>query len=153
MCCRRQYSLHHHLLPLCEVSMLSLKSATIYQAPPSKINLLDLPAELIGAVLNQLQLLDDLISASLVSTRLREESLSILFYSINLSFTTTFRKHGNTILDYLLASPTLSKHVHDINIRSPVGGVTADPCEVSKFYRLLSQLQSLRTIKYVSGNG
>ena len=144
----RQYSLHPHLLPLRQVKMLSLKSTAIYQTAPSKINLLDLPAELIGTILDQLPLLDDLLSASLVSKRLREETLSILFYSINLTFTTNFRRHGKTILDYLLANPSLSRHVREVNIRKPVGAVTADLYEVAKLDRLSSQLQSLHTIKY-----
>ncbi len=124
--------------------MLSLKSVPISQAT-SKINLLDLPAELIGSILNQLWLLEDLLSVSRVSKRLREETLPILFYSVNITSTS----NGKTIWDYLTEHPALCRYIRQIIIRSLVGNVEGQKQDLLKFETLSPQMQNLRVIKYI----
>ena len=129
--------------------MLSLKSATVCQAASTKINLLDLPAELIGTILTQLPFLDDLLPASLVSRRLREEALPILFHSINLTFTTNARKNGKTILDYFLENPRLCRHIREVIVRTPVAHTERQRTELWKFEKVSWQMQNLRVIQYL----
>src|SRR2546423_13789137 len=127
--------------------MLSLKSATTSQMAATKVSLLDVPPELLPAVLDHVYNFHDLLSASLVSKTLRCVVLPILFGYINLTFTTRVKRNGETILDFLLRKTHLQKCIRVVTIRPPFVTFDRDRLEFSKFERLSDGLQNLRYLR------
>ena len=117
------------------------------QAAASKIDLLDLPSELLRAVLDHVCNFDDLLSASLVSKTLRDLVLPILFGSINLAFTSNIRRNGETILDFLLRKQHLQKCIRRVVIRPSSFDFEIDRLEFLKFERLSLGLENLRLLR------
>ena len=127
--------------------MLSLKSATAAHIAASKIGLLDLPPELPRWTLDYAYVLDDLLAASLVSKGLRGAMLPILYGSVNLTFTIKIRRNGETILDFLLRTSHLQKHIREICIRPSFPGLNMEWLEFGKFERLSPCLKNLRFLR------
>ena len=98
---------------------MSLKSISLRQTPPGRFPLFDLPEELLRYVVDQLCAVDDLLSVSLVSKRLRDAALPTLYGSINLTLTTAVQKNGETFLDFLLGKPNLHEYIQEVIIRDP----------------------------------
>ena len=90
--------------------MLSLKSATTSQMAATKVSLLDVPPELLPAVLDHVYNFHDLLSASLVSKTLRCVVLPILFGYINLTFTTRVKRNGETIAQQIILNISYNTH-------------------------------------------
>ena len=128
--------------------MLSLKSAITGQVASRKIGLLDLPPELLSWILDHVFRRDDLSRASVVSKRLREAALPILYGSLNLTFTTKIQAWGETILDFLLRNSHLQKHVRRITIQPSFPKLDRKWPEFSKFERLSPCLTNLRFLRY-----
>jgi hypothetical protein len=127
--------------------MLSLKSASTSQVVTSRTSLLDLPHELLRSILDYIYSLDDLLSASLVSKRLRDAVLPIVYSSINVTFTTKIKRNGETILDFLSKKPHLQKHVREVVVREVPLRCEAQELEFLKFHRLSMQFENLRELR------
>lgn len=127
--------------------MLSLKSACTSQVATIKICLLDLPQELIKLILDHIRNFEDLLSASLVSKDLRCAAVTILYRSINVTFTTRIQRNNETILDFLLTKPHLQKHVRQVVIREPPLRYEALEVEFLNFQRLSIGLENLRELR------
>jgi hypothetical protein len=127
--------------------MLSLKSVSSGQVATVKSCLLDLPPELLKLILDHIRNFGDLLSASLVSKNLRGAALSILYRSINVTFTTRIQRDGETVLDFLLNKPHLLKHVRQIVMRELPLRYEAQEVEFSKFQRLSMDLENLRELR------
>jgi hypothetical protein len=127
--------------------MLSLKSVSTSQVATVKSCLLDLPPEILKLILDHIRNFGDLLSASLVSKNLRGATLSILYRSIKLTFTTRIQRNGETILDFLLNKPHLQKHVRQVVIRELPLRCGAQETEFSKFRLLSMDLENLRELR------
>lgn len=147
--------------------MMSLKSIPIRQTAPSRFPLFDLPEELLRHVVDQLSAIEDLLSISLVSKRLRDATLPILYGCINLTLTTAVQKNGKTIIDFLLDKPRLHEYIRKVTIRDPPSNIDHLKAkerlwnhdvnselrrqrqeELPKFMRLSTHLVKLSHIRY-----
>lgn len=90
---------------------------------------------------------DDLLLASLVSKGLRDAVLPILYSSVHLTFTTRIQRQGETILDFLLRSPHLLRHIRQVTVREPALRHEAQEGELSKFELLSTKLENLRELR------
>jgi hypothetical protein len=148
--------------------MLRLKSFTPKQSMSRVTSIYDLPAELFDAIIEQVSfrsryqicssdfqrkcishapITTTLSTASLVSKRFRQTALVILFQCVDINLTNAPRRHGETLLDFLLHSPHIRECVHGVRFHAVDGETASQDVEYQKLSEVLPLLPNLRQIE------
>lgn len=67
---------------------------------------------------------------------------------MNFTLTRVHRRHGETVLDFLLRSPHIRRCVQELKFGAPAGEFAWHHAEEKKMQELLPLLTSLRKIEY-----